>query len=91
MASEADGADNDLEKIAGDIAALKKDLAQLMAHIKTGATETVSEEASRFYNNIASEGQRQAAALAQSVEEKPLTSIMIAFAVGFVAARVLSR
>lgn len=91
MASEANGADGDLEKIAGDIQALKKDLARLMEHIKTGASDTVSEEASRLYGSIASEGQRQAAALAQSVEEKPLTSVAIAFAIGFIAARVLSR
>jgi ElaB/YqjD/DUF883 family membrane-anchored ribosome-binding protein len=91
MASEANDAGSDLEKIAGDIQALKKDLARLMEHIKTGATETVSEEASRLYGTIASEGQRQAAALAQSVEEKPLTSVLIAFGVGFVVARILSR
>lgn len=91
MASEANGGDSELEKIAGDIQALKKDLARLMEHIKTGASETVSEEASRLYGSIASEGQRQAAALAQSVEEKPLTSVAIAFAIGFIAARVLSR
>lgn len=91
MASDGDGADGDLQKISSDIQALKDDLARLMAHIKTSATETVSGEASRFYNNIASEGQRQAAALAQSVEDKPLTSVLVAFAVGFVAARVLSR
>ena len=91
MASDANGADGDLQKIAGDIQALKQDLARLMEHIKTSTTDTVTEEASRFYNNIASEGQRQAAALAQSVEEKPLTSVLIAFAVGFIAARVLSR
>ena len=91
MASDGNGADGDLQKISGDIQALKDDLARLMGHIKTGATETVSGEASRFYNNIASESQRQAAALAQSVEEKPLMSVLIAFAVGFVAARVLSR
>lgn len=94
MASEANNANNadsDLEKIASDIQALKKDLARLMEHIKTGATETMSEEARRLYGTIASEGQRQAAALAQSVEEKPLTSVLIAFAVGFVAARIFSR
>lgn len=91
MASEASGADSDLEKIAGDIQALKKDLARLMEHIKTGTSDAVSDEASRFYDSIAAEGQKHAAALAQSVEEKPLRSVLIAFAVGFVAARILSR
>jgi ElaB/YqjD/DUF883 family membrane-anchored ribosome-binding protein len=91
MTTDASGGDGDLEKIARDIQALKKDLAQLMGHVKSGATDTVSEEASRFYNNLASEGHRQAAALAQSVEEKPLTSMLIAFAIGFVAGKIVLR
>jgi ElaB/YqjD/DUF883 family membrane-anchored ribosome-binding protein len=91
MASEAKNADSDLEKIASDIQALKSDLARLMEHIKSGAADTVTDEASRFYNTIASEGQRHAAALAESVEEKPIASVLIAFAIGFVSARILSR
>jgi ElaB/YqjD/DUF883 family membrane-anchored ribosome-binding protein len=83
--------DSDIERIAKDIQALKRDLARLMEHAKTGATETVSGEASRLYETIASEGQRHAAALAQSVEEKPLASVLIAFAVGFVSGRILLR
>lgn len=92
MASDATNADNnDLQKIVEDIQALKKDLARLMGHVKTGATETVSEEASRLYDTIASEGQRQAAALARSVEQKPIASVLIAFAVGFLSGRILLR
>ncbi|HEY3916591.1 MAG TPA: PE domain-containing protein [Stellaceae bacterium] len=91
MASDTANADNDLEKIVDDIQALKKDLARLMEHVKSGASDTVSEEASRLYGTIASEGQRQAAALAQAVEEKPLASLLIAFAVGFVSSRILLR
>lgn len=85
------GNDNDLSKILGDIQALKADLARLMEHVKSGASETVSEQASQIYGTIASEGQRHAAALAQSVEEKPLASILIAFAIGFVSGRILLR
>jgi ElaB/YqjD/DUF883 family membrane-anchored ribosome-binding protein len=84
-------ADGDIDRIAKDIQALKRDLARLMEHVKTGATETVSGEASRLYDSIASEGQRHAATLAQSVEEKPLASVLIAFAIGFVSGRILLR
>jgi ElaB/YqjD/DUF883 family membrane-anchored ribosome-binding protein len=83
--------ENDLDRIASDIQALKRDLARLMEHVKAGATDTVSGEASRLYDTLASEGQRRAAALAQSVEEKPLASVLIAFAVGFVSGRILLR
>lgn len=93
MASDTGNADEggDLQKIVDDIQALKKDLARLMAHVKTGATETVTEEASRLYDTVATEGQRQAAALARSVEEKPITSVLVAFAVGFLSGRILLR
>jgi ElaB/YqjD/DUF883 family membrane-anchored ribosome-binding protein len=84
-------ADSEIERIAADIQALKRDFARLMEHVKTGATESVSGEASRLYETIAAEGQRHAATLAQSVEEKPLASVLIAFAVGFVSARILLR
>jgi ElaB/YqjD/DUF883 family membrane-anchored ribosome-binding protein len=91
MASDTSGADSDLTRIAHDVQALKDDLARLIEHVKTGATETVSNEASKLYDTIASEGQRQAAALAHTVEEKPLASVLIAFAIGFVGGRILLR
>ena len=90
MASETD-AESDLTQIVNDIQALKADLARLVEHLKTGATETVSNEASRLYETITAEGQRQAAALAHTVEEKPLASVLIAFAVGFIGGRILLR
>jgi ElaB/YqjD/DUF883 family membrane-anchored ribosome-binding protein len=90
MASET-GAESDLTQIVNDIQALKADLARLVEHLKTGATETVSNEASRLYETISAEGQRQAAALAHTVEEKPLASVLIAFAVGFIGGRILLR
>ena len=90
MASDSN-AESDLTRIANDIQALKEDLARLLEHIKSGATETVSSEASRLYETLTTEGQRQAAALAHTVEEKPLASVLIAFALGFVGGRILLR
>ena len=58
---------------------------------KTGAKETVTSEASRLYGTITGEGERYAAELARTVEEKPLASVLIAFAIGFVGGRVLLR
>ena len=54
MASDTSGADSDLTRIAHDVQALKDDLARLIEHVKTGATETVSNEASKLYDTIAS-------------------------------------
>ena len=89
--ADNNGADSDLARLSSDIQALKEDLARLVDHLKTSATETVSGEASRLYETLTSEGQRQAAALAHSVEEKPLASVLIAFAIGFVGGRILLR
>jgi ElaB/YqjD/DUF883 family membrane-anchored ribosome-binding protein len=92
MASDTTSdADSDLTRITNDIQALKDDLARLIEHFKTNATETVTGEASKLYDTIAAEGQRQAAALAHSVEEKPLASVLIAFAIGFIGGRILLR
>lgn len=90
MASDS-SAENDLTRIARDIQALKDALAQLVEHLKSRVTETVSSEASRAYETITTEGQRHAAALAHRVEEKPLASVLIAFAIGFVGGRILLR
>ncbi len=90
MASD-NNADSDLNRIASDVQALKDDLARLLEHLKTGATDTVSGEATRLYETLTTEGQRQAAALAHSVEERPLASVLIAFAIGFVGGRILLR
>ena len=89
--ADTNSAESDLNRISRDIQALKEDLARLVDHLKTGATETVSGEASRLYETLTSEGQRQAAALAHSVEEKPLASVLIAFAIGFVGGRIVLR
>jgi ElaB/YqjD/DUF883 family membrane-anchored ribosome-binding protein len=91
LASDTSGAESDLTRITNDIQALKEDLARLIEHVKNNATETVAGEASKLYDTLAAEGQRQAAALAQSVEEKPLASVLIAFAIGFVGGRILLR
>jgi hypothetical protein len=91
MATATNDAENDLGQIVQDIQALKADLARLLAHVKTNATETVTDEASRIYGAIASEGQRYASELAEKVEEKPLASVLIAFAIGFIGGRILLR
>jgi hypothetical protein len=85
------GSGADLDAIVRDIAALRKDLATLIENVKTGATDRVTGDARRFYGALAAEGERSAAAIAQQVEERPLASLAIAFAVGFVCSRVLMR
>ena len=89
--ADNNGADSDIARLSSDIQALKEDLARLLEHLKSDATEKVTGEASRLYETLTTEGQRQAAALAHSVEEKPLASVLIAFAIGFIGGRILLR
>jgi ElaB/YqjD/DUF883 family membrane-anchored ribosome-binding protein len=86
---ESDAAD--LDAIVKDITSLKKDIGKLMEHVKVGAAETVNGKARHIYDSLAAEGERSAAAIAQQVEERPFSSLLVAFAVGFIGSRLLTR
>ncbi len=81
----------DLDSIVSDVSDLKKDLARLLDHVRTNTTSTVNDGTRRIYNTVLSEGGRSATALAQRIEDKPLASIFIAFALGFVGGNLLRR
>jgi hypothetical protein len=87
-----------LDKIVDDIAALRRDISALTSHLKTsavaGAGEAIDEiggKAKQIYGNLADQGERSAKALGQHVKEQPLLSLVIAFALGLVSSRFLSR
>lgn len=92
----------DIEAIVDDLAALKRDLATLMSHLKTdalngageaaqGAIGRISDQAESIYESLAAQGKRSGKAIGRQVEEQPVVSLLIAFAVGFCASRLLSR
>jgi ElaB/YqjD/DUF883 family membrane-anchored ribosome-binding protein len=92
----------DLDTIVEDLAALKRDLATLMNHMKTdalnGASEAaqsaigrIGDRAEGIYESLAAQGKRSGKAIGRQVEEQPVVSLLIAFAVGFCASRLLSR
>lgn len=88
----------DLENLAEDMAALKRDFAALLSHVKNGANQAargaanrVGEKASDLYDELGERGRKSAEAVRHEVEERPLTALAIAFAVGFIGGRLLSR
>ena len=87
--SEDSGAD--LDKIKEDLATLKSDLAQLVRGLKAGASDHVTKEASRLYDKLAAEGGHSVESIAREVKDRPLASLAIAIAVGFVCGRILAR
>ena len=85
------GTNPDLDAVIKDVAALKSDLGRLMEHVKTDATESVNDGARRLYGAIAAEGDRSVAAVSRTVETRPIASLLVAFAVGFLGSRFLAR
>jgi hypothetical protein len=87
-----------LDKIVDDIAALRRDISALTGHLKSsavaGASEAIDEiggKAKQIYGNLADQGERSAKALGEQVKEQPLLSLVIAFALGLISSRFLSR
>jgi ElaB/YqjD/DUF883 family membrane-anchored ribosome-binding protein len=88
----------DIQAIMNDLASLKDDIAKLTKSVgnnayeaSSAAADQIGAEATKAYNNMAAQGQRSAKKIGQQVEEQPMTALLIAFALGFVGSRVLSR
>ncbi len=88
--------------IRDDITALQRDFAMLTNHLRSGAAQGTSDavqrtvvqlndNARRLYGNLAAQGERSAKALGRHVKEQPVMSLLLAFAVGFIGSRLLSR
>jgi len=92
----------DLDAIVSDLASLRRDLSALTDHLKAGAINGakgatldvaghLGDEAERLYGNLAAQGERSMKALGRQVEEQPVMSLLLAFALGFAGSRLLSR
>lgn len=92
---------SELQVIMGEITSLKRDLATLVRGLKSevsedaslvrGAAKHLGKDARHAYENLAVEGERSVKAIGRKVEEQPAMSLLIAFAVGFLGSRLLSR
>ena len=91
-----------LDAIANDLAALKRDFTALIAEFKANsfdqaketaqqAAEQLSDKAADIYGQATAKAGRGAQALAHEIEERPLTTLLLAFSVGFIASRLMSR
>ncbi len=90
--------DPDLAALQDDLVALKRDVSNLLEHLKAGATNgaqtaagRLDDGAQRVYRNVTAEGDRAAKAIGRQVEEQPLVALLIALGVGYVGGRLLSR
>jgi ElaB/YqjD/DUF883 family membrane-anchored ribosome-binding protein len=92
----------DVEALAKDFAAMKHDIAAIAARFASSAgngasdlvhdtADDLSERATNLYKNVSAQGKRAVGVVSHQVEERPLVSLLVAFAVGFVASKLLSR
>jgi ElaB/YqjD/DUF883 family membrane-anchored ribosome-binding protein len=92
----------DIDRVKEDIVALTRDLASLIDKMKTvavdGSGEAVRESveelgatARALYEKVATQGERSAKFVGRQIEAQPVLSLLVAFAVGFCASRLLSR
>lgn len=82
MASATETAD--FETLRDDIAALKKQFAELLRHGGSAAATG----AKHAYDDLAERGERTADAASDYVRSAPLASVAVAFLVGCVAGRL---
>jgi ElaB/YqjD/DUF883 family membrane-anchored ribosome-binding protein len=89
-------------RVADDVASLKQDVAALIKQMKElavreasrlghDAADTISERASGIYETVSDRGRKSANAFTAHVEEQPLSSLLIAFAAGFILSKILTR
>jgi len=96
--ADAKNGELDLSSILDDVNALKQDFAALLKQLQKNArgtaediAENLSDDARELYASAAAQGRRSVKALSAQVEEQPLLSLAIAFGIGFVGGRFLSR
>jgi hypothetical protein len=96
------GSDINLDTIVDDIEALKRDVAKVLEHLKSGTVDTavdsamgfaehLSDEALDLYKDLSKRGHKTAKAITRQVEDQPGTSLLIAFVAGFITSRLMSR
>ncbi len=92
----------DFDAMVRDIAALRQDFADLMSQMKSGALKgangaaedilgELSDKANHLYDRVTAQGERTVKAIGRQVEERPVVSLLVAFGIGFIASRLLTR
>jgi ElaB/YqjD/DUF883 family membrane-anchored ribosome-binding protein len=81
----------DIDKIRGDIASLKDDFARVVKDLASNAKGEISDETKRLYAKLSQQSERSAKRLAREVEERPLTTLLLAFGIGFIGGSLMRR
>jgi ElaB/YqjD/DUF883 family membrane-anchored ribosome-binding protein len=101
-AKSADAGEPDLKKdveaLRADLDALRSDLGQILGTLKSKSgnraeaeIDAIRKRIERVAGDIQSGGRETARAVGEQIEERPFTSIAMAFAVGLVLGRLFDR
>lgn len=89
---------NEFDSVRDDLTKLSADIASLAQAIKDGAGDTAREQLAlarerfdRLTEDAREHGQDTIDSLVEQIEERPLTSVLIAFGVGVILGRLLDR
>jgi hypothetical protein len=95
--SASTNADSDIALFRQDLVALKRDVASLTEHMKSGETTTVQTAAGEIERPVRSlqqagaEGGRSNKAVSLFIEKQALLMLSLAVAFGYIGARVFRR
>ncbi len=96
--SNSNTADQSLAALQEDVAALKRDLGQLLARMTStastaahGAASDIQDRATRMLHEATAEGGRSFKAIGHQVEEQPVLALLVVLGLGYLGGRLLSR
>ncbi len=92
----------DIEAIIDDLAALKKDVAKAIQHVKKlnlddaldvarDMAEDLTDEAQDLYKDFSKRSRKSIAAMEKQIDDQPIASLLMAFAAGFVISKLFFR
>lgn len=96
--SERGHINDDLEDVDQTVADLKDDVAALVGELESSATDAMRRTLNRIensvadlYETVAEQSSRGVEAIERQVDERPWTSLLVAFGLGLVIGRLASR
>jgi ElaB/YqjD/DUF883 family membrane-anchored ribosome-binding protein len=92
----------DLEALIDDLATLRTDFAAIVGQIKSGAVDhaseraeqllgQISDRANELYETVSEQGTQSVEAVSERVRARPITSLLLAFGLGFIVSRMVLR